>query len=168
MRNAALGPKRRRLGSAFDWPSPPTCIQGLKRPTSNGTGPLDAARDGQQIAGVLAEHAADFAGKHPFTKAQLDKLREDADWLVPALRPVSAKIAPTERDPAAILRDQLGAMLIDRYELARQAGGVLFGLRDLDARIPPLGARIGSARSSTPESPAPTPESPAPAAPANG
>lgn len=126
-----------------------------------GTGPLDAARDGQQIAGVFAEHAADFAGRHPFTKAQLDKLREDADWLVPALRPASAKVAPTERDPAAILRDQLGAMLVDRYELARQAGGVLFGTRALDEHIPPLGARIASARSSTPETPAP-------AAPANG
>jgi len=111
-----------------------------------GFGALDTARDAQAIVGVFHDHQATFDGKHPFTAAQLKRLGEDGDWLVSALKPAMAKGTPVERDPAAVLRDQLFALLSERHEQLRHAGVVVFGLKDLDARIPPLGARIGSAR----------------------
>ena len=84
--------------------------------------------------------------EHPFTEAQLRKLGEDGDWLVAAIKPAMAKGAPIDRDPAAVLRDQLFALLSERHEQLRHAGVVIFGLKDLDANIPPLGSRIGSPR----------------------
>lgn len=130
-----------------------------------GKGSLDAARDAQAIVGVFHDHKAAFEGKHPFTAEQLHKLGEDGDWLVAALKPTKAKTAPVERDPAAILRDQFFALLSQRHDALREAGVVVFGLKNLDDHIPPLGARTATPRtaSATTKRGAATP-APAPAA----
>lgn len=128
-----------------------------------GFGPLDTARDAQAIAGVFHDNEAAFDGKHPFTTEQLRKLGEDGDWLVAALKPRGARGVPTDRDPAALLRDQMFVLLTERHEQLRQAGVVVFGLRDLDARIPPLGARAGvpaSTLSAVPDAAEPAPAPP--------
>ena len=130
-----------------------------------GFGALDTARDAQAIVGVFHDHRAAFEGKHPFTDAQLRKLGEDGDWLVAAIKPAMAKGAPIDRDPAAVLRDQLFALLSERHEQLRHAGVVIFGLKDLDANIPPLGSRIAGPRAPTPkpgDTAAPTDEPVAP------
>lgn len=60
------------------------------------------------------------------------------------LKPVGAKAAATQRDPASLVRDQLWAIINERYEELRQAGAVVFGLKNLDEHIPPLGARAAT------------------------
>ena len=125
-----------------------------------GIGSLDAARDAQAIVGVFHDHKAVLEGKHPFSPEQLRKLGEDGDWLVAALKPKNAKDAPVDRDPAAVLRDQFFAVLGQRHEALRHAGVVVFGLKNLDRHIPPLGARVASPRPASPagsESAAPAP-----------
>ena len=39
----------------------------------------------------------------------------------------------------------LWSIVVARHELLRQAGAVVFGLKNLDDVVPPLGARAGSA-----------------------
>lgn len=137
-----------------------------------GKGALDAAQDAVAIAAAFHDHQKAFGGEHPFSAAVLDKLSEDGTWLVKALKPKNAaKGAPAGRDPAAILRDQFGALLVSRYEELQHAGVVVFGLKNLEDHIPPLGARTVGSRGdveteATP--PAPAGDAPAPApAPAN-
>ncbi len=127
-----------------------------------GKGSLDAARDAQAIVGVFHDHKAAFDGKHPFTPEQLRKLGEDGDWLVAALKPANAKGAPVERDPAAVLRDQLFALVSARHDALREAGVVVFGLKNLDDHIPPLGARLATPRTKRPATPPAAPEGAAP------
>lgn len=111
-----------------------------------GSGSLDAAQDAIAIPGVFHDYRDRIDGQHPFTPAMLKKLGEDGDWLAAHLKPWGAKEAPAERDPASIVRDQLWALVVERHEHLRQAGAVVFGTRDLDARVPPLGARVAAAR----------------------
>jgi hypothetical protein len=106
-----------------------------------GTGPLDTARDAVAIPGAFHDHAKDIDGQHPFTPAMLKKLGEDGDWLVKQLRPTGAKPDPAERDPASVARDQFWAIITARHEHLRQAGAVVFGMKNLDEHVPPLGAR---------------------------
>ncbi len=110
-----------------------------------GNGPLDAARDAVAIPGAFHDHQDKICDKHPFTPAILEKLGAEGDWLVKQLKPTGAKAAPSERDPASIVRDQLWAIISERHEVLRQAGAVIFGLKNLDDHVPPLGARAASA-----------------------
>jgi len=123
-----------------------------------GQGPLDSARDAVAIVGVFRTHADVVAGKHPFTVAFLDTLATDGDWLIQQLRPRNAKTAPAERDPAAIVRDQLWSLIRERHEHLRQAGAIVFGLRNVDRQIPLLGARVGVGGTVTDEEPEPSVE----------
>lgn len=106
---------------------------------------LDTARDAQAIVGVFHDNKAVFDGKHPFTPEHLRRLGENGDWLVAALKPRTPREPLAERDPASILRDQFGALLAERYDALREAGVVVFGLKNLDERIPPLASRAGGA-----------------------
>ena len=110
-----------------------------------GNGPLDSARDAVAIPGAFHDHHAKIGDNHPFTPAILEKLGAEGDWLVQQLKPTGAKAAPSERDPASIVRDQLWAIINERHEVLRQAGAVIFGLKNLDDHVPPLGARTASA-----------------------
>ena len=113
-----------------------------------GKGSLDTAQDAVAIAGVFDEHQS-FGGKHPFSAEEIDKLRADGDWLVNVLKPQGAKGARVTRDPAAILRDQFGALLVARYDELRHAAVVVFGLKSFDEHVPALGARAAGSRSDT-------------------
>ena len=111
-----------------------------------GNGPLDSARDAVALPGTFLDHHAKIGDNHPFTPAILEKLGSEGDWLVQQLKPTGAKAAASERDPASIVRDQLWSIITDRHESLRQAGGLIFGLKNLDDHVPPLGARVASAR----------------------
>jgi hypothetical protein len=121
-----------------------TIPAGVPAGIRKGSGSLDNAEDAIAIPGVFHDYHADIDGKHPFTPAMLKKLGEEGDWLGKHLKPWGAKEAPAERDPASIVRDQLWAMVALRHEHLRQAGAVVFGTKDLDAHVPPLGARVAS------------------------
>lgn len=123
-----------------------TIPTGVPAAIRKGSGSLDAAQDAIAIPGVFHDYRDRIDGKHPFTSEMLKKLGEDGDWLAKHLKPWGAKDAPAERDPASIVRDQLWAIINERHEHLRQAGAVVFGIKDLDARVPPLGARVAAAR----------------------
>jgi hypothetical protein len=110
-----------------------------------GSGPLDNARDAVAIPGAFHDHQAEIGDAHPFTPELLAKLGSEGDWLVKQLKPSGAKAAAVKRDPASLVRDQLWAIINERHEELRQAGAVIFGLKNLDDHIPPLGARAASA-----------------------
>lgn len=57
------------------------------------------------------------------------------------VKPKGAIEAPSERDPAAVIRDRFWTMVGDRYDLAREAGVAAFGLKRLDEQMPLLGSR---------------------------
>jgi hypothetical protein len=116
-----------------------------------GNGPLDGARDAVAIPGAFEDYRAKIGDNHPFTPAILEKLGAEGDWLVKQLKPSGAKAAPSERDPASIVRDQLWAIINERHEVLRQAGAVIFGLKNLEEQVPPLGARTASASTATTE-----------------
>jgi hypothetical protein len=109
-----------------------------------GSGPLDTARDAVALPGAFHDHRAEIGDQHPFTPALLVRLGGEGDWLVKQLKPVGAKAAATQRDPASLVRDQLWAIINERYDELRQAGAVVFGLKSLDEHIPPLGARVAA------------------------
>jgi len=113
-----------------------------------GSGPLDNARDAVAIPGAFHDHEAAIGDKHPFTAALLEKLGSEGDWLVKQLKPSGAKAETAPRDPASLVRDQLWALINERHEALRQAGAVVFGLKNLDDHVPPLGARVASAEKS--------------------
>jgi hypothetical protein len=106
-----------------------------------GTGPIDSARDAIAIPALYEEYAKAFVNKHPISPESLTELREHGQWLLPQLKPKGAIEAPSERDPAAVIRDRFWTMVGDRYDLAREAGVAAFGLKRLDEQMPLLGSR---------------------------
>lgn len=106
-----------------------------------GTGILDMAQDGVDIAGTFDEFAAAVTGKHPFPKDWIEQLRTESTWLVQAIKPGSAPKKPKERDPDALTRDRLWVEVNRRYEALRNAAVALFGVARLDQFVPPLQSR---------------------------
>lgn len=104
----------------------------------NGKGRLDMAQDCVQIAAVFHEHAAKLAGRHPFTAEYIAAMAADGAWLLGVLRPGNAKAAPAARTPESIERDRFARLLEERYDKLRTAGVMLFGIRSVDAKVPPL------------------------------
>jgi hypothetical protein len=106
-----------------------------------GNGSIDSARDAIAIPALYEEYAAKLVNKHPITVESLAELREHGQWLLPQLKPKGAVDAPSERDPASVIRDRFWTLIGDRYDLAREAGVAAFGLKHLDEQMPPLGSR---------------------------
>ena len=111
-----------------------------------GRGPLDKARDAVAIPGMFREFNAVLAGKHPLPAEMLLNLATHGDWLVQQIQPIGVQQAPAERDPAALVRDQIWALIRQRHEHLREAGVVIFGLRSVDDHIPLLTSRVGQRR----------------------
>ncbi|KYF63784.1 hypothetical protein BE11_25880 [Sorangium cellulosum] len=128
-----------------------------------GSGPVDSARDGVDIAGVFHELAASLDGKHPFSPDYLAVMAEHASWLLVQLRPRGAQQRSSERSSEAIVRDQFWTVIRQRHEHMREAGVAVFGLRQLDTHVPPIGAR-SSSPAQTPTTAKPGSPGPAPAA----
>src|SRR5262249_10628988 len=106
-----------------------------------GKGKLDNARDCVDIAGVFDEYASALAGKHPFTKEQLAELATTGTWLVRSISPKGAVKEPAQRDPAAAIRDRFWRALEDGHDDLRTVGVALFGIKNVDAYVPPLFSR---------------------------
>lgn len=112
---------------------------GRVRAIREGTGKLDAARDAVAIVALFRESEATLGGKHPFTAAQFKILAEKGAWLVQTITPSSGVPATTSaRSPEALDRDRLVKLLERRYDQLRTAGVVCFGIRGVDAKVPPL------------------------------
>jgi hypothetical protein len=110
----------------------------------SGSGPLDSARDAVAIAGVFAEFSGAIAGKHPFTDEQIATLAHLGNTLVRAMTPTAAKEGPATAGSEATLRDAFYGEVIERYEAARELGVIGFGLKELDAQVPPAHARTNA------------------------
>lgn len=115
-----------------------------------GSGPVDSARDGVDIAGVFHELAETLDGKHPFSPDYLAAMAEHASWLLVQLKPRGAQQKPSERSSEAVVRDQFWTVVNQRYDHLREAGVAVFGLRQLDAHVPPIGARTPSPSTAQP------------------
>ena len=130
---------------------------GRVRAIRAGSGKLDQARDAVAIVALFREYEAALAGKHPFSAAQLKTLAERGDWLVQTLRPSrGVPSTASARTPEARDRDRLVKVLEGRYDQLRTAGVVCFGIRDVDAKVPPLWSAARASIVVTDE-PAPTP-----------
>jgi hypothetical protein len=106
-----------------------------------GKGKLDNARDCVDIAGLFEEFEGALAGKHPFTSAHLTELATTGTWLVKNISPKGAVKSPTERDPAAVVRDHFWKALEEGYDELRTVGVALWGIKSVDAYVPPLFSR---------------------------
>lgn len=107
-----------------------------------GTGALDAAQDALAIPSVFQDSEELIGHRHPFTSAMLKKLGEDGDWLLERLAPLEEAREQVERSPEAIVQSQIWALIVERHDALRQAGAVLFGLKALDGKVPPLGQKL--------------------------
>ncbi len=119
------------------------------RAIRQGTGKVDKARDFVAIAGMFAEFEKELAGKHPFDKAQLDRLATLGGALVQQLVPGGAPVPVAKRTAESILRDQFAALVEDRYDHLQVLATVALGKRRADALVPALRA---FARTSDPAS----------------
>lgn len=115
---------------------------GVVRGIRKGSGLIDSAEDAVRIAEVFRNHEATFAGKHPFTREQIDQLALTGTWLLQHLRKGNAPLKAVESNLEARLRDRLWVLVQRRHEHLREAGVPLFGLKNLDAHIPPLQSRV--------------------------
>jgi hypothetical protein len=111
------------------------------RAIRKGNGSIDSARDAVAIAALYEEYAAVLVNKHPFSAESLTELSGHGQWLLPQLKPKGAIEAPSERDPAAVIRDRFWTLVSARYDLAREAGVAAFGIKQLEEQMPPLGSR---------------------------
>lgn len=123
------------------------------RAIRQGTGKLDKARDFVAIAGMFAEYEAALAGKHPFDKAQLDRLATLGGALVQQLVPGTAPAPVAKRTAEAILRDQFAALVEDRYDHLQVLATVALGKRRADALVPALRTIARSSGPASPEEP---------------
>lgn len=123
----------------------------------SGKGPIDEARDGIAIVSVFREFAGALKNKHPFSQEALDKLAEDGNWLVQQLTPSGAAPGKTEKNPDAMIRDQLWTEIVRRYDLVYMAGVALWGRRGVDDHIPSLLARAAASLPPAKEEPTTTP-----------
>ena len=130
---------------------------GRVRAIREGSGKLDEARDCVAIVALFDEHRAALAKKHPFTPAQIKTLAEKGAWLVQTITPGNASpITAPRRSPESMERDRVVRLLEERYDQLRTAAVVCFGLRDIDAKVPPLWSST-RASSEPVEEPAPEP-----------
>ena len=103
-----------------------------------GPRPMDACREAIAIVAVYSDHSAELAGKHPFTSAQLDQLWEQGRRLLDALRSRLTTVTHVWRESAIVIRDRFWTLFSEIHDGLREAGVVIFGLRQLYEHIPQL------------------------------
>lgn len=121
-----------------------------------GNGKLDAAQDFTAVAGLFAEFAPGLAGRHPFPPSALARLAELGALLVQQIRPGNAPRGAVARSPESLVRDQLAALVVERYDHLQVLAAVALGRAKADALLPALRSSVAA------QEPAPKP---APAAP---
>ncbi|MDB4932951.1 MAG: hypothetical protein JWM10_5435 [Myxococcaceae bacterium] len=102
-------------------------------------GPIDGARDVLAAEALLDTDA--LRDKHPFPAAWRTLTRRRAHRLLAELTPSNAAAAASERDAAGRERDAYAQLLTAAHADLRTIGQVLFGEKQLDAKVPPLQSR---------------------------
>jgi hypothetical protein len=129
-----------------------------------GKGKLDKAQDFVALPGLFAEFKGALEGKHPFPGDKLDLLATLGGTLVQQVKPGRAMTEVAKRTSEAILRDQLAALVAERYDDLQVLAAVALGKRKADELLPALRSAVGSSTSAAAESiasgPAATPGSP--------
>jgi hypothetical protein len=123
----------------------------------DGRGAIDQANDGVNAVALFNENAARIEGKHPFTQEWLAQLKDDSNWLLQQLkrkgvksdRPSDQKVV--EKDPAALVRDQIFTELVRRYGQAKKVAIEVWGWRQVDEFFPLLFERERSATAPAPK-----------------
>ncbi len=126
-----------------------------------GKGKLDQAQDFVAIPGLLAEFSAALAGKHPFPPEKIDLLATLGGTLVKHVRPGNAITEVAKRSKESILRDQLAAMVVERYDQLQVLAAVALGSRKATELLPALRASIGFSRPAEVSAEAPVAAEPA-------
>ena len=111
-----------------------------------GKGKLDQAQDFVAIPGLLAEFEAALADKHPFPAEKIDLLATLGGTLVQHVRPGNAITEVAKRSRESILRDQLAALVVARYDQLQVLAAVALGRRKADELLPALRASVGVGR----------------------
>jgi hypothetical protein len=141
-----LVPNEKNMGAAL--PPPPSAAASTGR--STGTGPYDIARDLVDLVGLYREHAAGLRNKIPFTDAWFAEAEAVGTWLMANITPTGApKVSADAADAAALLRDQLWAMLLERDVKLRVVAAVLFEAKAATI-VPPLQSRAATASAGSP------------------
>ncbi|HEU4411496.1 MAG TPA: hypothetical protein VFS43_39995 [Polyangiaceae bacterium] len=105
-----------------------------------GQGPSDLADDCVALAALYRKHAPSLRGKTAVTAADLKRAAELGTELRTRLKPVRSR-RPGESE--AELRDRFWTLLARRYDRLWRAGAFVYGRREIDARVPPLGSVPG-------------------------
>jgi hypothetical protein len=134
-----------------------------------GTGKLDQAEDFVAIPGLFAEFASALAGKNPFPAEKIELLSTLGGTLVKYVRPGNAVVEVAKRSKESILRDQLAAMVADRYDHLQVLATIALGKRKADELLPALRSSVGFARAASVSAAIPVANgAPAAAVPADG
>jgi hypothetical protein len=128
-----------------------------------GRGVADSAQDCVDLAALFTANAAAVRGKTAITAAQISQAAQVGDQLLSLLKPKNAKQGTlASRNAAALARDQLGALLAQRYVELRRAGMWVW-VDAVDDHVPSMRAHlVHKKRAKTPAAPAA--KTPAPAA----
>lgn len=111
-----------------------------------GKGKLDQAQDFVAIPGLFAEFEDVIEGKHPFPADTIDKLATLGGTLLTQVRPGHAVAEIAKRSKEAILRDQLAALVADRYDHLQVLAAVALGKRKADELLPALRSGVALGR----------------------
>jgi hypothetical protein len=124
---------------------PPERVQTIRE----GHGKLDGAQDCVAIPGVFYEFSTALAGKHPFTTHQIERIEELGTILIQQIRPGGAAKDAATRSPESVLRDQIAAVVIERFDHLLVLASVGLGKAKADATLPALRSAVRAAVSGT-------------------
>lgn len=108
------------------------------RAIREGSGKLDFAQDCLAISNLFAEYASSLSGQHPFSAETLRRLDALGSALIQQIKPGNAIATAPTRTPESILRDQLAAMVRDRYEHLLLMASAALGRAKAEALLPSL------------------------------
>ena len=103
-----------------------------------GHGKVDTSRDFVALAALFTEFREAIEGRHPFTEAMVACLAELGATLLQQVRPGGASAPEKKRGDESVLRDQLAALVEDRYDHLLVLASVALGRRKADALLPAL------------------------------
>lgn len=110
-----------------------------------GSGKYDSAHDVVALVDIFSQDAESLKGLHPFTSAELEEARENAEWLLENLTPEGARTEKKKkRSPAEEIRDRLWSIVAARHALLRRIGHYFHG-DDVDVYVPRLQSRVAQA-----------------------
>ncbi len=130
---------------------PPERVQRIR----SGHGKLDSAQDCVAIPGMFYEFSSALAGKHPFTAAQIERIEELGTMLIQQIRPGGVAKEAATRSPEALVRDQLAAVVVERFDHLLVLATVGLGKAKADATLPALRSAVYAAVSAPVTDPTP-------------